>query len=322
MVNAIYFKDKDVTHLNIDTLYDIDHFLVNGETIMPQVKNRYKGGDIIVEGRITEFKVAHKKTIVSHYMNRENGETMPIMRYIDTIASFKNENGEYKDLDSEYLCRKMEQQYVAVSRTYFEYEDVAFQYIDAELQPDDYVRCEGIIKENPTKYINGLPSKRERFFLYKFSKWRFCCDLIVRLMEEYGIVRVKEDAKDKPREYYVLHESTSDYQWLEFCGDKYFIRNEDILSKRDNYPPCVYGTYGDCLKMEKDIEEMFRRKIETKLDNVRTISVKVSDMRKFYDDLKHLATSADIDKKKTKSAISGDLRMILYDVARIANIKN
>lgn len=316
MVNAIYFKDKDVTHLNIGYLYGMEHFIINGEKIMPQTKYTYNGSDIIVEGRITELKGAHKKTIVSHYMNRENGETMSVMLYNETIASFKNEDGSYKDLDSEYLCRKMEQIYVQVTRTYFEYEDIAFQYDDADLQPDQYVRCEGVVKKKDEYKIDT-----ERFFLYKFDKWKFCCDLIVRLMEEYGIKRVKERTKDSPKECYVLHEESNAYQWVEFCGDQYFLRHEDVFPKYERNPLLVYGSYEQCLEMEKEIEARFRKKIETELDNVRTTNIKISDLQSFYDKLKELAKSADTDRKKTKSAISSDLHSLLYEFSRFAKIK-
>ena len=291
---AIYFKDKDVTHLQIvDSLRPSpDHLLVNGQLVSLSHNGSWKTDNIIVEGKINEIKCGIERTIISHYMHRETGETMSVDKYTETIKSYMDENGGYKDLDNEYLCRKMQQNYVPVHRTYYEYTDCICKYEEGELTPDKYCVCNGTVKHDSNTNTN--------FFVYRFDKWTFCNDLVKRLMEEYGIPRVEYRTNDTPKEYYILEECRNKYSWLSFCGSEYFITQKDMFAELYNTQMFVYGTYQNCLEMENAIEARLRRAIEDHLDKMRTVSIKKSELQKLSDKIEELANSLE-DKTTIKN---------------------
>lgn len=315
IISAIYFKDKECSHLKIvDSYGSPSHILINGKVIEPSHNGSWKPDDFIVEGDVKEIKAAIKKTVVSHYMNRETEETMSVQVYEDSIKSFKNGNGDYKDLESEYLCRKMKQTYIPVNKTYYEYEDVVFIHQEADLQPDKYCRCDGVVSKDDD-------AKKRNFFVYKFDKWTFCNDLVKRLMEEYGIQRVQSKNEATSNEYYILHDKAREYKWLEFCDIEYFRNYKDMFQNDYDKPTYIYGTYDDCMACENDIEKNMRNRIETYLDKIRVTSVKKSDLKAIYDGLKDLEQSAINNKNKTKKEIAQDLRMFLYKFSELAKIK-
>ena len=311
VITVIKFRDKNCSHVKIvDSYNGPSHLLINGEIVRPSGNGSWNPDDFIVEGGIKEIKAAIKKETISHYMNRETEETMSYATYHESINSFKKENGEYKDLESEYLCRKMEQTYIPIKRTYYEYEDVAFTYKEAELQPDEYCICNGTVKQEE-KVDEHKKYKYTYQFVFKFNKWKFCNDCVKRLMEEYGIQRVEKKNETTSKEFYILHDQTGEYKWLEFCGDEYFIKYSDQFgSKNSDNPDYIYGTYDECLEIEKTIEKKLRNKIEVKLDNVRVVTIKKSDIKEIFEKMKALEKSA---KNKTKKDIAQDIRMFLYE---------
>lgn len=321
IITVIFFRDKDCSHVKIvDSYNGPSHILINGEIVQPSGNGSWNPDDFIVDGGIKEIKAAIKRETISHYMNRETEETMSYATYHECIKSFKKENGEYKDLESEYLCRKMEQTYIPIKRTYYEYEDVAFTYKEADLQPDEYCICNGTVKKEE-KVDEHKKYKYTYLFVFKFNKWKFCNDCVKRLMEEYGIQRVEKEDEAASNEYYILHDKTGEYKWLEFCGDEYFLNYSDQFGKdRTDKPNYIYGTYDECLEVENAIEKKLRERIEYKLDKVRVITIKKSNIKEIYERMKALEKSACNNKKKTKKDIAQDIRMFLYKFAELTKV--
>lgn len=315
IISTIYFKDKGCSHLKIvDSYGGPSHILINGKVIEPSHNGSWKPDDFIVEGEVKEIKAAIKKTVVSHYMNRETEEKMSVQVYKGSIKSFKNENGEYKDLESEYLCRKMEQTYIPVYKTYYEYEDVVFIHQEAELQPDKYCICDGVVSKDDD-------SKKRNFFVYKFDKWSFCNDVVKRIMEEYGIQRVQSKNEAASNEYYILHDSQREYKWLEFCGREYFRNYEDQFGKCSTDKKFfIYGTYDECLDWEKNIEEDLRKRIDCYLDNVRVVSIKKSDIEKLKEKYKEVIKVAE-DKNVNRRDLNTKIHLFSYTMEELLNPK-
>lgn len=322
VITAIYFKDKDCSHVKITDSYNgPSHILINGQIIRPSYNGSWNPDDFIVEGGIKEIKAAIKRETISHYMNRETEETMSYATYHESIKSFKKENGEYKDLESEYLCRKMEQTYIPVKRTYYDYEDVAFTYREADLQPDEYCVCNGTVKREE-KVDENKKYKYNYLFVFKFDKWKFCNDAVKRIMEEYGIQRVEKKDEATSREFYILHDGQQEYKWLEFCGNEYFRNYDDQFGTRHSDKPYyIYGTYDECLKWEEAIEKDLRKRIETHLDKIRVVSIKKSAIKEIYEKMKALDKSACSNKNKTKKDIAQDIRMFLYKFEELTGVK-
>jgi predicted metal-dependent hydrolase len=139
-------------------------------------------------------------------------------------------------------------------------------------------------------------------------------------MEEYGIQKVerKEDAVSD--EFYILHDKTNEYEWLEFCKNEYFIKYDDQFGKNGgDRPYYIYGTYEECLEAENAIEKWLRKKIEERLDTVRVITIKKSDVKSIYDRIKALEESA-CSKNKTKKNIEQDIRMLRYKFTELTKI--
>lgn len=83
-ITAIYFKDENFTHVKIGYLYpNPDHLLINGTVVE---HNKAKDKDYAVEGREVVVKAGHKKTIVSHYVNRETKDEISCQEYRSRLA--------------------------------------------------------------------------------------------------------------------------------------------------------------------------------------------------------------------------------------------
>ena len=211
LIYAIYFKDKDVWHVRVSSWYDYNHkynhLRINGKVVTRG--ENYGGSDYTVEGRELKVEAGREYQEIQYYLNRESKEQMPVSVYKEQMASFRTPDGEYKDLESEYACRKMMQTYIPVHFTYYEYDEVPVVIEEAEFRPDKYTKCEGWIKKSDSKEVPD-------FFVFRFDKRAFCNDLVKRLMEEYGVPRIEDPSKrNSADEFYALSEDTNSYRWLE-----------------------------------------------------------------------------------------------------------
>lgn len=309
-INAIYFKDENFTHVKVGYLYpNPDHLLINGTIVN---HNEAKDKDYAVEGRELVVKAGHKKSFISHYLNRETGEKLSFQDYALRLASFKDEDGNYKDLESEYMYRKMEQLYMPVRGEYFEYEDVPVVFEEAELNPDIYTRCSGRV------FKSGDREEKEGHFIYYFDKWAFANDTIKCLLEEYGIPRFNDthDAEGVA-EFYVLHDKTGEYRWLELCGDEFFLKYEDVFGRIEPYNKQIYyWTYEGVRKAEGELEKWFRERIEYQLDRKRTVTVKKSSIASMKERLLDLAKRID-NNKMNRRQIVWEIQSIARDTDKL-----
>lgn len=313
-ITAIYFKDENFTHVKIGYLYpNPDHLLINGTIVN---HNEAKDKDYAVEGRELVVKAGHKKSFISHYLNRETGEKLSFQDYNLRLASFKNGDGDYKDLESEYMYKKMEQLYMPVRGEYFEYEDLPVAFEEAELNPDKYTCCSGRV----FKRDDG--EGKEGHFIYFFDKWAFANDTIKRLLEEYGIPRFNDthDAKGVA-EFYALHDKTGEYRWLELCGDEFFLKYEDVFGSIKPYNKQIYyWTYEGVRKAEGELEKWFRERIEFQLDRKRTVTVKKSSIASMKERLLDLAKRID-NNKMNRRQIVWEIQSIARDTDLLASKK-
>lgn len=307
IISAIYFKDKDVCHLKIKQTYNEDHLLVNGQVVQISGTS-WKDNDLIIQGHDVEVQRAIKHTTVSHYMNRETEEKISVVEYKDKMASFRTKSGEYKDLESEYMSRKMENMYIAVNRTYFEYEVVPVVFEEAFYNPDKYTKCAGVIKKHDS-------DKYPDHFVFEFNKWEFTNDIAKCIMEEYGVPCFNSDKEAQNagiREYYILHD-INDYKWLELCGSEYFLTKDDQFGKNDK-PQYIYGAYQEVLDAEKFIENNLRKKIGAKLDAVRTVNIKKSTLQDVCDKLDKICKSIG-NKKMNRDNIYHNIIDVYYQIS-------
>lgn len=279
-INAIYFTDKDVTHVKLNDTKSCNnygyfhHLLING---LPVYSDTYGCDDYILKGRLESVKAVHYKEVLSHYEHKQTGEQKSEFEYREYIKSLKDENGDYKDLESEYLCRKFESVYIPVYNKIFHEEDCAiFWQEEHPYQVDEYCVCSGLLEKSDVSN-NWSP----KFFLYKFDKWNFANDIVSKIMREYGI---SPSSKLKSGEYYSLFPK-GDYKWLEFCGDEYFIRSDDMSFKKDEY---IYGSFEDVIAEEKAIKNMIESRVRRKLDDMRTAVVRRSKIAELSTELDKL----------------------------------
>lgn len=313
-ITAIYFKDEGFTHVKVGYLFpNPDHLLINDKVF----RHNETHDDYIVEGREVVVKAAHKKTVISHYVNRENEDKISYQEYRTRLASFKDENGNYKDLESEYMYKKTESLYVPVNYSFYEYEDVPVVFEEAELNPDKYTRCSGRV----FKREDG--EEKEGHFIFFFDKWAFANDLIKRLMEEYGIPRFKDkhEAKDNGvTEFYVLHDKTDEYCWLELCGDEYFLKYEDVFGRMKPYTKQIYYcTYKGVQGTEYSLEKWFRERIEFQLDRKRTVTVKKSSIASMKEKLLDLSKRID-NNKMNRRQIAWEIQSIARDTDQLPKL--
>ena len=308
-ISAIYFKDENFTHVKVGYLYpNPDHLLINDKVF----RHNEPHDDYIVEGRDVVVKAAHKKTIVSHYVNRETKDEISCQEYRSRLASFKDGEGNYKDLESEYMYKKTESLYVPVNYSFYEYEEIPVVFEEAELNPDKYTRCSGRV------YKREDGEEKEGHFIFSFNKWEFANDLIKRLLAEYGIPRFnsKHDAKGVA-EYYVLHDKTDEYCWLELCGDEYFLKYEDVFGRTKPHSKQTYYCMYDAIhKTEDELEKWFRERIEFQLDRKRTVTVKKSSIASMKERLLDLAKRID-NNKMNRRQIAWEIQSIARDTDKL-----
>ena len=312
-ITAIYFKDENFTHVKIGYIYpNPDHLLINGTIVNHNVA---KDKDYAVEGRELVVKAGHKKSFISYYLNRETGEKLSFQDYNARLASFKDEDGNYKDLESEYMYRKMEQLYMPVRGEYYEYEDVPVAFEEAELNPDKYTCCSGRV----FKREDG--EEKEGHYIYFFDKWAFANDTIKRLLEEYGIPRFNDKHEAKGvAEFYVLHDKTDEYCWLELCGDECFLKYEDVFGRMKPYNKQIYyWTYEGVRKAERELEKWFRERIEFQLDRKRTVTVKKSSIASMKEKLLDLAKRID-NNKMNRRQIAWEIQSIARDTDQLSKL--
>lgn len=311
-ISAIYFKDENFTHVKVGYLYpNPDHLLINDKVF----RHNEPHDDYLVEGRDVVVKAAHKKTIVSHYVNRENKDEISCQEYRSRLASFKDEDGNYKDLESEYMYKKTESLYVPVNCSFYEYEEIPIVFEEAELNPDKYTRCSGRV------YKREDGEEKEGHFIFSFNKWEFANDLIKRLLAEYGIPRFnsKHDAKGVA-EYYVLHDKTNEYRWLELCGDEFFLKYEDVFGRTMPYSKQIYYCMHDAIhKTEDELEKWFRERIEFQLDRKRTVTVKKSSIASMKERLLDLAKRID-NNKMNRRQIVWEIQSIARDTDQLLKL--
>ena len=116
-INAIYFKDQGCWHIKITEMSFSDTgqvFRINGQNVEFKAKlldssNSYMAEHdvILADDEQLKIETGHLTSYISHYINRETQEPMSVFTYEETLKGFKNADGEYKDLDNEYLFRKM-----------------------------------------------------------------------------------------------------------------------------------------------------------------------------------------------------------------------
>lgn len=281
-VNAIYFTDKDVTHVKLrDSMSGnqgrVHHFLINGQ---PLYSETYETDDYIIRGRLESIKAVDYEKVLSHYEHRETSEKKSVFEHDEYLKGLKDANGDYKDLESEYLYRKYEASYIPVYRKVFHEEDCEiFWQEEHPYQVDEYCVCSGLLEKSDVSN-NWSP----KFFLYKFDKWWYANDVVQKIMREYGI---SPSDKLKRGEYYRLFPK-GDYKWLEFCGDEYFIKSEDMSFKKDEY---IYGSFEDVIAAENAIKNMIESRVRRKLDDMRTTIVrksKIEELATALDDLRDM----------------------------------
>ena len=312
VITAIYFKDKDFCHLKIkDAYFSPDHLKVNGTVVSP---TRDANGvlNYVVDGKDIKVEGAVRKSVVSHYMNRETEDIISVTEYKDRLASFKNQDGSYKDLESEYMYRKTEQTYVAVMRTYYDYEELPVVFEEAFLKPDAYCECSGMVKKsNDENYPNH--------FVFAFNKWKFANDTVIKIMAEFGVPRVLHASDAKSVEHYVLHDNEREYRWLEICGSEYFITHDDMFGKNTK-KEYIYGAYKEVVAWEANIEKCLRDRIALAIDRQRTVKVKKSSIQSVREKLDKLSKTL-FDKKVTKSDIAVAVNSIINDFYEMANVR-
>ena len=304
--NAIYFKHKDCCHLKVSNAYsNVDHILINGKVTKINgyisADGDYTTLDFVVEGSEVKVQVPNKKQMLSHYVNRESNEKMSKMDYDDSLKSFLNSNGDYKDLESEYLYKKMKQLYVPVYNTYYEYEDAPVQIEEGEYKHDKYTVCSGLI----TKFDDN-----KEHFIYRFNKWKYANDAVKEIMEELGIEKVNHPSEAKTSEFYILHNSRNDYKWLELCDREYFITNKDFFNGSDSNG-YIYWSYSKVIECQKAIRDGLLKRITDYLDSIRTVRVKKSLLSEIRYGLCDLASM--INNKKIKyNEVSPKIMQLSY----------
>lgn len=279
-INAIYFTDKDVTHVKLNDTKSSNnygyfhHLLING---LPVYSDTYGCDDYILKGRLESVKAVHYKEVLSHYEHKQTGEQKSEFEYREYIKSLKDENGDYKDLESEYLCRKFESVYIPVYNKIFHEEDCAiFWQEEHPYKVDEYCECAGVLG-------NGNSDKLwPTFFLYKFDKWKFANDIVRKIMAKNNIPELAE--RPRNREYFVLN-NKGDYKWLEFCNNEYFITKKDMSFDDKEY---VYGSFDEVVKAERRIADSIESKVLTTLDGMRTAVVRRSKIAELSTELDKL----------------------------------
>ena len=66
IITAIYFRDKDCSHVKIvDSYNGPSHILINGEIVQPSGNGSWNPDDFIVDGGIKEIKAEIKRETIA-----------------------------------------------------------------------------------------------------------------------------------------------------------------------------------------------------------------------------------------------------------------
>lgn len=298
-ISGIHFKDKHCWHLKITDYYssqDDSLLKINNDTIQlkEQSPSHYSTNleyDYIVPSDdLAVFKL-EKCRVISSYINAESGEVLPLSRYEELLQSFKADNG-FKDLESEYAYKKMKQVYKPVYKEYYEEKQVPVIKEEYAYFVDKYTYCSGQTNDNG-------------FFLFKFNIWEYANDTVISIMNELNVERT-DNRKTKANQY-ILHR-LGEYQWLEFCGDEYFITNKDMFGFGDKQG-FIYGTCENVEKEKESIKKNLKAKIEKKLDYYNSVSVRKSLIDKVYTKVDNLMTMIN-SHKGNRSTIYNELSLV------------
>lgn len=301
-VNAIYFKDKKCWHIKITEMSfsDTSQLLrINGQNVelKPKVnpsKGYYTEYDIMtdIEGPI-KVEVGTLTDYISHYMNRENQETMSVFAYEEAMRGFKNANGEYKDLDNEYLYRKMKATYIPVKNSHYTYREVSITMEIAEYKVDEYTICAGML------------DKQGNFFLYEFNLRQFAEDTVRKIAKEFGIEEVAETKRTCcTSEQFKIYPPSDGYKFLEMFGQEYFIKLDELFwCEKNIVTGFIYGTLEEVRKKKKVIEDKLRHKIESEVDARRTTKVRLSQLNDWKDKLEYILLTKSLTKDEMRDKL-------------------
>lgn len=310
-VNAIYFKDKKCWHIKfseLDCYYKDKLFRINGQNVelKPKVipsEGYYAEYDIMTDTKgPIKVEIGTLTDYISHYMNRENQETMSVFAYEEALRGFKDINGEYKDLDNEYLYRKMKATYIPVRNSHYTYREVSITMEVAEYKVDEYTVCAGML------------NKQGNFFLYEFNLRQFAEDTVRKIAKELDIKEVASDQRTcQTKDQFKIYPRTESYKFLEMFGLEYFLKLEDLFFyDRNRFLGYVYGTLDEVRNTKKIIEDKIRTKIEYEVDSRRTVKVKRSQIEAIKDGLNILLT-----KSLTKVEMQDKIKEINDDVQKL-----
>lgn len=135
-------------------------------------------------------------------------------------------------------------------------------------------------------------------------------------MNELNVERT-DNRKTKANQY-ILH-GLREYQWLEFCGDEYFITNKDMFGFEDKQG-FIYGTCENVEKEKESIKENLKAKIEKKLDYYNSISVRKSLIDKISNKVDNLMTMI-TNHKGNRSTIYNELSLVKQFINVMLNDK-
>lgn len=309
-ISGVHFKDKHCWHLKITDYYSSQGgslLKINNDTIQlkEQSPSHYSTNleyDYIVPSDdLTVFRL-EKCRVISSYINAESGEVLPLSRYEELLQSFKKEDG-FKDLESEYAYKKMKQVYKPVYKEYYEEKQVPVIKEEYAYSVDKYTYCSGQTDSNG-------------FFLFKFNIWEYANDTVISIMNELNVERT-DNRKTKANQY-ILHR-LGEYQWLEFCGDEYFITNKDMFGFGDKQG-FIYGTCENVEKEKASIKENLKAKIEKKLDYYNSVSVRKSLIDKISNKVDNLMTMI-TNHKGNRSTIYNELSLVKQFISVMLNDK-
>lgn len=311
-VNAIYFKDKKCWHIKITEMSfsDTSQLLrINGQNVELKAKpldssNNYMAEHDVILADNEQLKVetGHLTSYISHYINRETQEPMSVFTYEETLKGFKNADGDYKDLDNEYLYRKMKATYIPVKNTHYTYQEHSVTKEIAEYRVDAYTVCAGML------------NKHGDFFLYEFNLRQFAEDTVRKIAKELDMEEVASDQRTcQTKDQFKIYPRTESYKFLELFGQEYFIKMEDLFFyDRNRFLGYVYGTLDEVRNTKKRIEDKIRTKIKNEVDSRRTVKVRRSQLKTIKDSLNSLLTNS-----LTKAEMQNKIKEITDDVQKM-----
>lgn len=302
-INAIYFKDQGCWHIKITEMSFSDTgqlFRINGQNVEFKAKlldssNSYMAEHdvILTDNEQLKIETGHLTSYISHYINRETQEPMSVFTYEETLKGFKNANGEYKDLDNEYLFRKMKATYIPVNNTHYTYQECSVTKEIAEYRVDAYTVCAGML------------NKRGDFFLYEFNLRQFAEDTVRKIAREFDIEEVAPDQRTcQTKDQFKIYPRTETYRFLEMFGQEYFLKMEDLFFyDRNRFLGYVYGSLVEVKNGKQRIENKIRTKIEQEVDSRRTVAVRKSKLQAIKTTLEHVLLTRSLTKDEMRDWI-------------------